>query len=244
MKKSITYIIPLIFALCIFVSCEKDNYDAPEATIQGKILDHNGNLLQTEQGNGNMRIKMEELSWAGDDESIAITPQYLNMRQDGTYINTKWFAGEYRMTPVEGAFYSYKTEGESVQIKGISTQDFTVIPYLDIEWVKEPVLTPDNFIEASVRFKRNAKEGVNMPNLNNAILCVATTQYCGNNNKDGQLFNGTQKITNDQEGTVIDFKTSMAVKYTNTTYWVRVGICCDDTYKKYNYTDIKTVKVP
>lgn len=244
MKKLINYIVPLLFALCILSSCEKDNYQAPEATIQGQILDHNGKLLQTEHGNGNMRIKMEELSWAKGDESIAITPQYLNLKQDGTYINTKWFAGEYRMTPVEGPFYPYNADGETVKIGGTTSKDFVVTPYLDIEWVKEPTATSDNFIECSVRFKRNAKEGATMPNLNNAILCVSTTQYCGNNNKDGQLFSGTKAIANGDEGTTISFKTAMAVKYTNTTYWVRVGICCNDSYKKYNYTDIKIVKVP
>ena len=228
--------------ICLF-SCEKDNYDDPDATIQGRILDHRGNLLQTEQGRGDMRIKMDELSWANGNDDVSIIPRYLNVNQDGTYITEKWFAGAYRMTPIEGAFYPYSEEGEMVKIKGTVTQDFTVTPYLDIEWVKEPTLTSDNYIEVSVRFKRNAKDGASMPNLNNAILCISTNQYCGNNNKDSQLFNGTQKVTNDDEGTVIELKTSMAVKYTGTIYWVRVGICCDDQYKKYNYTDIKTVTV-
>ena len=31
-----------------------------------------------------------------------------------------------------------------------------------------------------------------------------------------------------------------AIKYSN-TYWVRVGACCNDTYKKYNFTDIKKI---
>lgn len=242
MKKIINNIILLCMAVCLF-SCETDNYDAPDATIQGRILDHNGNQLQTEQGNGNMRIKMDELSWANGNDEISVIPRYLNMKQDGTYINEKWFAGEYRMTPIDGAFYPYSEEGEIVRIKGTVTQDFTVTPYLNIEWVKEPTVTSDNYIEASVRFKRNSKSGATMPDLNNVILCVSTNQYCGNNNKDSQLFNGTQAVTNDDEGTVIELKTSMAVKYTATTYWVRVGICCDDQYKKYNYTDIKTVTV-
>lgn len=242
MKKIINNMILLLMTICLF-SCEKDNYDAPDCTIQGRILDHNGNQLQTEQGSGNMRIKMEELSWADGNDEVSVIPSYLNVKQEGSYVNNKWFAGQYRMTPIEGAFYPYPEEGELVQIKGTVTKDFTVTPYLDIEWVKEPTLTTDNYIEASVRFRRNAKSGATMPDLNNGILCVSTNQYCGNNNKDGQLFNGTKTITNDEEGTVIEFRTSMAVKYTGTIYWVRVGICCNDTYKKYNYTDIKTVTV-
>lgn len=242
MKQLFYYIALVLFSFSVF-SCEKDNYDAPGAGIQGRILDHNGNLLQTEQGSGNMRIKMEELSWTGGDSTVTVTPQYLNVKQDGTYTNERWFAGQYRMTPVEGPFYPFSVEGEIVDIKGTTTKDFVVTPYLNVEWVKEPYLTADNFIAASIRFTRNSKDNLTMPDLNNALFCISSTQYVGNNNKDGQLFNGTIKITNDQEGTTIELKTSMAVKYTNTTYYVRAGICCSDAYKKYNYTDIKTVTV-
>ena len=240
MKKTI-YGFLVILAMFAY-SCEKDNYPGPDAQISGNILDQNGKPLQTQQGSGNMRIKMEELSWAGDDPSIAITPTYLNMRQNGTYTNTKMFSGTYRMTPVEGPFYPYDAEGEIVEINGPVIKDFTVIPYLDVEWVQEPAVTPDNFITATIRFKRNSKDGVAKPDLNNALLCVATTQYVGNNNYDSQL-SGTVSIRNDQEGTDIQLKTTRAVKYTNATYYVRVGVCCNDANKKYNYTTITKLKI-
>lgn len=242
--RKLAFIISIFTLAVINYSCEKDNYKAPDATITGKILDHNGKLLQTEQGSGNMRIKMEELSWNGGAEGTVVTPQYLNVRQDGTYINTKWFPGKYRMTPIEGAFYPYNTEGELVDISKSVTKDFTVIPYLDVEWITEPHMTSDGYIEASVKFARNSKEGVAKPDLNNLLFCIATTQYVGNNNYDSQLISGTMKITNDMEGTVINVKTSKPVKYAGATYYVRVGICCSDAYKKYNYTDIKIVKNP
>ncbi|MCD7899481.1 MAG: DUF3823 domain-containing protein [Bacteroides sp.] len=242
MIKNIIYTLAAIMLVFVLGSCEKDNYSDPDATIQGQIVDHNGNPLQTEQGNGNMRIKMEELSWAKGNPETVITPTYLNMKQDGSYIHTKIFSGEYRMTPIEGAFYPYKEEGEIVQIRGSVTQNFTVIPYLDVEWVDKPTLTADNKITCSIRFKRNAKEGVAMPDLNNAKLFIASTQYVGNNNKDDQINGGTVTVTNEQEGTVISF-TSNTVRFTSMTYWVRVGVCCNDSHKKYNYTDIQKVKI-
>ena len=240
--KRIFYIISIITLTFGLYSCEKDNYDDPDATIQGRIIDQNGVPMQTEQGKDNMRIKMEELSWGGGDSEVAIIPTYLNMMQDGSYINTKIFSGEYRMTPVEGPFYPYDEEGEVIKIKGSVTKDFTVTPYLDVEWVSKPTVTADNKITCSVKFKRNKKEGANMPDLNNAKLFIATTQYVGNNNKDDQVNGGTVAVTNDQEGQTLVF-TSNAVKYTNATYYVRVGVCCNDNYKKYNYTDIQVVKV-
>jgi hypothetical protein len=242
--KKIYYYFTLVVILLSVYSCEIDNYDGPNATIQGQILDQDGNPLQTEQGATNMRIKMEELSWQKGDSTVSISPTYLNIKQDGSYVNSKIFSGTYKMTPVEGAFFPYNAKGDTMNIKGIVTKNFTVTPYLKIEWILEPYLDADNYIRAAVKFTRNSLAGATQPTLNNALLCISTTQYVGSNNYDSQLVNGTVAITNNQEGQVISFMTSRAVKYQHATYYVRIGVCCSDTYKKYNYTDIKTVIVP
>lgn len=240
MKNYIIYLIMLLVTLS-FSNCEIDNYEGPEATIEGKIMDASGDMLQTEQGNSNMRLKMEELSWAGDDSTIAIIPSYLAVKQDGTFYNSKIFFGEYRITPVEGPFYPYDEEGEIVKINGNTSISFQVTPYLNIEWVTEPYLNESNFIEAKVKFTRNEKEGMTAPDLNDARLFISTTKYVGNNNFDNQLVAAPLAINNTQEGETIHLTTSREVKYAGATYYVRVGINCKDSYKKYNYTDIKTV---
>lgn len=243
--KRIIYILFITALVSGFYSCDKDNYDEPDAQINGRILDPDGNSVQTEQGsstNYNVRIKMEELSWAHGDSTIAIIPTYLNVRQDGSYVNTKIFSGQYRMTPVEGAFYPYDAAGEIVDIKGNVTKDFTVIPYLDVSWISEPTLTSDNKITCSIQFTRNVKSGAIMPDLSNTRLFISTTQYVGNNNYDSQISSSTVNLTNTQEGQTITL-TSNALKYTGMTYYVRVGACCNDSYKKYNYTDIKQLTV-
>ena len=237
--KKIYYYLTIVTLLFLAASCEKDNYNGPNAGVQGRILDPSGNPLQTEQGGSNMRIKMEELSWKS-----AIVPTYLNLKEDGTYVNSKLFSGTYKMTPVEGAFYPYDVAGDTLEIKGTVTKDFTVVPYLKVEWVTRPYVNDTNYIAASIKFTRNPKAGMTMPSLNNARFFIATTQYVGNNNYDSQLIAGTVAVTNAQEGQTINFITSRAVKYTHATYYVRVGVCCNDSYKKYNYTDIKTVVVP
>jgi hypothetical protein len=234
----------IIASLTCFYSCELDNYEGPDAQISGSIFDHNGNLLRTEPGSSNMRIEMLELSWASGDTTVATLPTYLNMKIDGTYTNTKIFSGEYRMTPIEGAFYPYDPEGELVTVKGSVQQDFVVIPYLDVDWVEEPHVTADSLIEASIRFTRNAKDGEFMPDVLNARLCISTNQYVGNNNKFDDLVSGALSVTNAQEGQTIVMRTSRAVKYMNTDYFVRVGVCCNDNYKKYNYTTIVKVHAP
>jgi len=222
-----------------------DNYEGPNASIAGKIVDLEGNMIQTEQGGGNLKIKMEELSWPGGDTTIAIIPFYLNVKQDGSFNNSKVFAGEYKITPIEGAFYPYNVGGDTVNISGYSNElEFTVIPYLKIEWVTAPYLTTDNFIEAEIKFTRNADAVLPKPDLFRAQFFISTNKYCGNNNNDGQMSPPLLTVTNAQEGTTIKFRTARAVKYTGTTYFVRVGVNCNDAYKKYNYTDIKPVVVP
>ena len=240
-----------IYGFCTFIvllfclnSCEVDNYDGPDAGISGQILDQNGTPVQLEQGSGNMRIKLEDLSWKDVNPTASITPQYLNVKQEGSYINTKLFSGRYKMTPVEGAFYPYNVGGDTVQLTGSIVKNFTVVPYLQVSWVSEPVVDNSNYITASVKFKKNLVAGLAAPDVKNAIFCISTTQYAGNNNYDAQLISGTVTVTNSQEGQTLTFKTSCAVKYFHTSYYVRVGICCSDTYKKYNYTDIKKVDVP
>ena len=103
------------------------------------------------------------------------------MRQDGSYSNSKLFAGTYRMIPLEGAFYPYDVEGETVELKNgkMTERNFTVTPYLEVEWVTEPYLTSDNFLKCAVKFKRIAKEGIAMPDVNNIQLYISHTQYCG-----------------------------------------------------------------
>jgi hypothetical protein len=185
---------------------------------------------------------MDELSWTKGDTSVAVIPRYLNVKIDGSYTNTKIFSGTYRILPIEGAFYPYG-DGDTIDIKGSANKDFVVIPYLDVNWEEEPHLTADSCVEASIRFVRNAKDGEFMPDLLNARLCISSIQYVGNNNYYGDVISGAISITNAQENTTIVLK-SKQLKYYDTDVFVRVGVCCNDTYKKYNYTTIVKLHIP
>ncbi|MDR0700454.1 MAG: DUF3823 domain-containing protein [Tannerella sp.] len=228
MKRLISYI---AIVICSFLtaSCEIDNYDGPDATIQGTIYDHRNQPLQVNQGAG--IIRMKEMSWA-KDENTFIGNQTLKMQQDGTYRHTKWFSGEYRMLPYSGAFFPYDDEkqdaddaGELVRISGTMTKDFSVTPYLTIEWVKKPTVTADNYIECSVRFTRNQKAGYEMPDLREADMLVSRT-INPSGGRDGELHPTKVALTNDMEGREITFRTARALKYTGIDYWVRISMNC------------------
>ena len=64
MKKYILSVLCLT-VIGMMVSCNKfDNYDAPDGTISGKVIDNvTGNPIITEQPHG-FRIKYDEISWS------------------------------------------------------------------------------------------------------------------------------------------------------------------------------------
>lgn len=239
MKKGTTILAVLAFAVGL-TSCEKDNYDAPSASIMGQVSDHNGKPLQTAMAKGSMAIRVLEISFANGDESVVVTPQDLNMQQDGGYENHKLFAGTYEVTPWQGAFYE-DVETQTVELRSgkTTTVNFTVTPYLDIEWIKAPYIDAGGFMRASFKFKRNEKAGLTKPDVLDACIWISRTQYCGTEG-DSNYTPPVTKITADMEGQEIELKSAKAIKY-SMKYWVRIGARCNDKYQKYNFTDIKTI---
>ena len=227
-RLSYSYIVTVVCCI-LATSCEIDNYDGPDATIQGALYDHNGQPLQVNHGSG--YIRMREINWPKGDTTIFITNQTLAVQQDGTYQHIKWFAGEYRMLPYAGNFYPYDDDnqdaddaGELVNISGVTTKDFTVTPYLTIEWVKKPTITADKYLECTVRFKRNQKGGYEMPNLREGVMKVS--RVVNTNQYDGILFPAAMPLTNAMEGQDIVLRTDIPLYYTGIDYWVRVCMNC------------------
>jgi hypothetical protein len=221
--------IAIILCCLTAASCEMDNYDGPDAVIRGTVYDHRNQPLEVNQGAG--IIRMKEVSWA-KDETTFVGNQTLKVQQDGTYLHTKWFSGEYRMLPYSGAFFPYDDEkldaddaGELVKISGTTSRDFSVTPYLTVEWVKKPFVTADNRIECSVRFTRNQKAGYEKPDLREADMIVSRTMN-PSAGRDGELHPTKVALTNDMESTEITFRTARAVKYTGIDYWVRISMNC------------------
>ncbi|MFA5327479.1 MAG: DUF3823 domain-containing protein [Prolixibacteraceae bacterium] len=90
-------IISLIIVLALS-SCldDIDNYDAPDSTITGVVIDNTTNEgVQTEQPNG-FRIRLIE---SGYDN---VVPLDFWGKPDGSFYNSQLFANTYEVGPIEG----------------------------------------------------------------------------------------------------------------------------------------------
>ncbi|MDR3260294.1 MAG: DUF3823 domain-containing protein [Tannerella sp.] len=258
MKRLIKYICQAALVLAGFAACETDNLEGPNASIKGTIYDHNNKPLQTEQGSGNMKIRYIELSWKEE----VVSPRDLNVKIDGTYENSKMFAGTYLMHPYQGGFYPPDSaEMKTVEIKGTATVDFQVTPYLEVEWVNEPVIVhirekehpnyannpsanyPEgDYFQASAKFSLVGKTGKTHPGVQYGRFFVSNTHFAADNNKLAE-YSRELSFNNADAEKIITFTADQPVKYTGMTFYFRIGFKCNDADKKYNYTSVKEIKV-
>ena len=124
-------ILLLVFAVVALSACDMfkiDNYDGPNATLQGSILDEvTGELVETDVLNGS-RLQLQELGYP---------PGLLTRVVDytGEYCDKMFFAGEYSIDFNACNFYPFFVE-KIVVHKGDNVQDFKVKPYIRVKNVK------------------------------------------------------------------------------------------------------------
>ena len=118
--------ITLIFLIAVVVlsSCKKDNYDGPTAGLTGKFVDSKtGEAVQQDIIRGT-QIEMIEHGYD------PVSPQYLIVKNDGTYENSLLFANTYTVRPVRGNFIA--VDPQDLEINGSMVHDFTVTPYIRV----------------------------------------------------------------------------------------------------------------
>lgn len=247
--KRVIYFAALSLAVITAGACKKiDNYDGPTETLQGRIIDANtGKNVESEVSGDNgsgTRIKLLEVSWSDNP-----TPLYLATKQDGTYINTKVFAATYKIS-AEGAFVPLVQgnvdKSQTVEVKGgTTTVDFTVEPFLEVEWVGEPVLNADGTITAQVKVTRGTADPAFQQNITDLWLFLCPYQYVGNNNYDNRY---SQHITysgtsgNSIVGQTITL-TTIGGQLPKKDWYLRIASRTDYGLKQYNYSTIKMVAV-
>jgi hypothetical protein len=156
----------LCAALLMLSSCsmfEIDNYDEPEETIQGRVVDvKTGNPVLTDQGSEGIRVRLTELSWG---DNVEHNPDFF-CRPDGTFQNTKIFKGNYNIR-IDGPFIPLVRETPdgtvladetiTTDIKGTTKVEFKVQPFLNVRIEGDPTVS-NGVIKAKVVVERGVSE--------------------------------------------------------------------------------------
>lgn len=119
-----TIVIGLLLAITS-ASCEIDNYEMPEHTLSGRIVDTGtGELVESGGINGGTIVQLFEYS---DTQ-----PQNLATYPDGTFVNSRVFSGNYRYTAV-GPFTLVNPERVSLEMSGNTDIDIEVMPHVRLK---------------------------------------------------------------------------------------------------------------
>jgi hypothetical protein len=256
--KNLFYYTILGIALIADSACSKvDNYATPDQTLMGRIIDAGTGEnvpgeVSGENGTGT-RIELRELSWSDN-----ATPLYLATKQDGTYSNTKVFAGTYKIS-ADGAFVPLVQTGanpvdksKTIDVKGGVTEvDFTVEPFLRVKWVGEPVLNTNGTVTVKVIVTRGTADPNYQLNVTDINLYVNNYPYVGNNNYYDKY---STKVT--YSGTTGNNVLGQTLTLTTTAssgtlpgqrdWYLRVGArtTFPNLGRPFNYSDVKKISIP
>jgi hypothetical protein len=229
--------------LCLASCMEIDNWDEPDARFYGRIIDaYTGENLLSSQNDWSIRIW--ERSWTEE----VINHQSLSVKQDGSYNNSKLFAGTYDMLAYGGPFWPCDTI-RNVKLDKSTEQDFTVTPYLQI--IDFDYKLEGTQLTMSCRLKAPVREG--LPNLFRIMPFLSLTTFCGesnyiniaeyNNNMQININKSWKDEVGDSETSRVYTVGPMPLK-SGYTYYIRMGAAVDDANRKYNYSPIAKVTVP
>ena len=238
MKRNFIYMVLSLLLFVGFTSCESDNYDGPEETFRGAFIDKGTKEpFQTAIGNTGIRIRMMEYSWSDNPQ-----PYDFNCMMDGTFNNTKIFAGNYGIIP-EGAFVPL--EEEIMDIKGTVEKTFEVEPLLRLEWIGTPQVNADGTADIKVKITRGTTNPDYQQPIEEAWLFVSETSYVGDfsfsNRFSTQLVGAAVSDILDQE---ISIRTKGQFPEYSRKYFLRVGARTTKKFSgvnRYNYTTIKEI---
>jgi len=237
MKKLMSRIL-LGIGLLTSAACTKiDNYEGPNASFEGRLIDAvTGQNFQT--ATGNIQVRLFQISW-----SATPAPQEIPSKMDGTFKDSKLFAGKYKVIPVGGAFWPVLDTAE-VNIGSTSKHDFELTPYLVIN--NFTYTLTDKTLK--LNFDIDAPIGAGMPTIIEAQPYINTTKMVG---PGASIFNYSDALKLVINKDWINMTpANKSIEFTipdlapGRTFYVRVGVRVNDSFKSSNLSQIVEVKVP
>ena len=226
-----------ISAGVLLSSCEVDNYPAPDGTLTGTVIDATTNQgFVTQQPNG-FRIRYEETSWGENPQ-----PENFWVKPDGTFRNTKIFAGTYRVSPVEGPFLSVEPKTVEITSGGTTDVTFTVTPLVSFSNVT--IVKEGDSIKASFRLTKNVAEA--SPS-EYRVFATSLTPHVGATSGMFEEATSSEKLKLTDADFGVD-KVATVKKggfVAGRTYYVRIGALCSggaNSTTRYNLSKIEKVQ--
>lgn len=211
-------------------SCNKiDNYPAPNAGIIGTVIDNTTNEgIQTEQPNG-FQTSLIEFGYK------SVIPITFDGKADGRFENTQIFADKYNVIPINGPFVSPDTA--VVDIKGLTTVNFTVTPFMSIK-ASTPLVVSNNVIVNYILSKplQINYDIVNSMTIASSLPAVSSSvnDYSVSDNLSGYTY---QQIASMQFSDTLK-------NLPSGTFYIRVGGKTNNPQNKFNYSKVFTVTIP
>jgi hypothetical protein len=232
MKKIRILSIAYLFVIALFSSCEIDNYDEPDGTLTGRVIDAvTGLPISTEQPQG-FRIRYEEISWSENP-----TAQFFWGKADGTFNNTKLFPGKYLVTPVEGAFVTPEPKEADIHSGKTNTVDFTVTPYISFSNVS--IAKESNSVRVTFTLLRNVASAVLQ---DYCVFATSATPYVGTQLFDNNISTGA--ISLNESNLEVPVSILLPDNFIpGKIYYIRVGARCQNSAGRYNMTEVMEIQM-
>jgi len=266
--KTIFYSLLFFLAAVSFNSCKIDNYDEPQETLKGKVVDTaTGEPVLTDQGSEGTRIRLRELSWK--ETKVPDNFDFFCMKE-GIFQDTKVFKGHYNVR-IDGAFIplvrltsagdTIADETKYIDIQGITQVEFKVQPFLKLEWIGTPTVS-NGKITAVVKVTRAVSPADfktkiepmggyndNMLNVTDVLLFVSEVPYVGYREWDSRYTNGIYYSGNSfdaQLGTPITITTNGTIPAGRTVF-IRAASRINyatENIRRHNYNEALRVDIP
>lgn len=220
----------IVVSFFLIYSCELDNYDGPDSTIHGSIIDiETGALIEQDIVNGS---QIEYFEHGFENPTL----QYMRFKTDGTYRNNLMFSGTYTIQPVRGNFVP--VEAEDIVVKGETRLDFQVQPYIRLNDVSiEKVGTK---IIARFKVQQTVSNDVwkiglyshQSPIPSDRAYLVSSEEYI-EDSVDPNIFQTLE----------IDIPSNSSELINGKTYFFRVGAMIDVPEAKSNFSSVIKIEI-
>jgi hypothetical protein len=224
-------------------SCTKvDNYPGPDSSFQGNLIDSvtGKNMVTESQG---FNIELKQLNWSDNPD-----PYYIPAKLDGTFQDTRIFGGHYSVIPTQGPFWP--TDSIVTDIKGATSHDFTVVPYLEVTDFTH-VQAGDSLV---MTCRISAPRTVGLPQILEVWPFVNNTPFVGSgayisqytisdHNSPSYNLADINSSWNSGIGTAT-YEVHVRGLLNGRTYYVRMGVRVNDNYKKFNLSEVAQVVMP